>query len=245
MIGVSLPLSLAERLKPIKPFIAILVIAQHRSTVEHLASHLTQNNYDAYSSTDIDDALQRLRQQHIDIVLLDWADGGDRSLALCEQVRLVSDVVYLATVVPEQETSHYRIRALDAGADDCLMRPLNLSELDARLRAYCRRLGSVGQDTHQFADLLLNSRTREVYRGDYPIILTAKEFDLLKYLMRHPQQVMTRHQILEQVWGYDFSGDSNIIEVYIRYLRLKIEANNSKRLIHTVRYVGYVLREPS
>ena len=95
----------------------------------------------------------------------------------------------------------------------------------------------------QFEDLSLNRRTREVFRGKRAIELTAKEFDLLDYLLRHPRQVYTRDQILERVWGYDFGGDSNIIEVYVRYLRLKLEESKEKRLIHTVRSVGYVLRE--
>ena len=95
----------------------------------------------------------------------------------------------------------------------------------------------------QFEDLSLNRRTHEVHRGERLIELTAKEFDLLDYLLLHPRQVVTRDRILEQVWGYDFMGDSNIIEVYIRYLRLKLETNNEKRLIQTIRGVGYVLRE--
>ncbi|HEY9599853.1 MAG TPA: winged helix-turn-helix domain-containing protein, partial [Cyanophyceae cyanobacterium] len=100
-------------------------------------------------------------------------------------------------------------------------------------------------DILQFTDLSLNRRTREVYRGKRLIELTAKEFDLLEYLLAHPRQVLTRDQILERVWGYDFMGDSNIIEVYVRYLRLKLEANNESRLVHTVRSVGYVLRDSS
>ena len=91
--------------------------------------------------------------------------------------------------------------------------------------------------------MILNRRTREVFRGKHSIDLTAKEFDLLEYLLTHPRQVFTRDQILERVWGYDFMGDSNIIEVYIRYLRLKLEDRGEKRLIHTMRGVGYALRE--
>ncbi len=105
-----------------------------------------------------------------------------------------------------------------------------------------RRTQEESSDLVQFTDLSLNRSSREVYRGDRSIELTAKEFDLLEYLLSHPKQVLTRDQILEQVWGYDFMGDSNIIEVYIRYLRLKLEANDEKRLIQTVRSVGYVLR---
>jgi DNA-binding response OmpR family regulator len=136
-----------------------------------------------------------------------------------------------------------RVAGLDAGADDYLVKPFSIEELLARVRAHLRRTQEVDLDVLQFEDLSLNRRTREVFRGKRAIELTAKEFDLLDYLLSHPRQVYTRDQILERVWGYDFGGDSNIIEVYVRYLRLKLEENNEKRLIHTVRGVGYVLRE--
>jgi DNA-binding response OmpR family regulator len=136
-----------------------------------------------------------------------------------------------------------RVTGLDAGADDYLVKPFSIEELLARVRAHLRRTQEVDLDVLQFEDLSLNRRTREVFRGKRAIELTAKEFDLLDYLLSHPRQVYTRDQILERVWGYDFRGDSNIIEVYVRYLRLKLEENNEKRLIHTVRSVGYVLRE--
>ena len=111
------------------------------------------------------------------------------------------------------------------------------------MRAHLRRTQDGDEDVLQFEALKLNRKTREVHRGTRAIELTAKEFDLLKYLLRHPRQVFTRDQILENVWGYDFMGDSNIIEVYVRYLRLKLEENHEPRLIHTVRGVGYTLRE--
>lgn len=132
---------------------------------------------------------------------------------------------------------------LDAGADDYLVKPFSIEELLARVRAHLRRTQEADSNILQFADLSLNRRTREVYRGKRMIELTAKEFDLLEYLLAHPRQVITRERILEQVWGYEFMGESNIIEVYIRYLRLKLEANNEKRLLETVRSVGYVLRD--
>lgn len=113
----------------------------------------------------------------------------------------------------------------------------------ARIRAHLRRTQETEEEWLQFEDLKLNRTTREVFRGNRAIELTAKEFDLLEYLLSHPRQVFTRDLILEKVWGYDFMGDSNIIEVYVRYLRLKLEENNEKRLIHTVRGVGYALRE--
>jgi DNA-binding response OmpR family regulator len=136
-----------------------------------------------------------------------------------------------------------RVVGLDAGADDYLVKPFSIDELLARIRAHLRRTQETDTDLLQFEDLSLNRRTREVHRGQRSIDLTAKEFDLLQYLMSHPRQVFTRDQILENIWGYDFLGDSNIIEVYVRYLRLKLEQGNEKRLIHTARGVGYSLRE--
>ena len=136
-----------------------------------------------------------------------------------------------------------RVAGLDAGADDYVIKPFSIEELLARVRANLRRDQEEEVDLLQFGDLTLNRSTREVFRGERSIELTAKEFDLLDYLLSHPRQVLTRDQILERVWGYDFMGDSNIIEVYVRYLRLKLEDQDESRLIQTVRGVGYVLRE--
>jgi len=136
-----------------------------------------------------------------------------------------------------------RVAGLDAGADDYVVKPFSIEELLARVRAHLRRTQAPDLDLLEFDDLSLNCRTREVFRNGRSIELTAKEFDLLHHLMAHAKQVVTRDRILEAVWGYDFMGDSNIIEVYIRYLRLKLEGQHEKRLIQTVRGVGYVLRD--
>ena len=124
-----------------------------------------------------------------------------------------------------------------------LTKPFTREELLARVKAALRRTQPNDPDQLQFEDLILNGLTREVSRGSQLIELTAKEFDLLEFMLQNPRQVITRDRILEKVWGYDFMGESNIIEVYIRALRIKLEASNSKRLLHTVRGVGYVLRE--
>lgn len=151
--------------------------------------------------------------------------------------------MFLIILLTAKDDIGDRVAGLDAGADDYIVKPFNLEELLARVRANLRRNQQDDPDLLEFLDLTLNSNTRQVFRGDRLIELTAKEFDLLEYLMSHPKQVLTRDQILERVWGYDFMVDSNIIEVYVRYLRLKLEAEKEKRIIQTVRGVGYVLRD--
>jgi two-component system response regulator MprA len=142
-----------------------------------------------------------------------------------------------------KDTVQDRVQGLDAGADDYLVKPFNLEELLARMRALLRRTQTERNQVYQFADLTMNSVSRQVTRGKRLIPLTAKEYELLELFLRHPRQVLTREVIFDRVWGYDFGGESNVLEVYIRYLRQKLESENEPRLIHTVRSVGYVLRE--
>jgi DNA-binding response OmpR family regulator len=136
-----------------------------------------------------------------------------------------------------------RVKGLDSGADDYLVKPFAFEELLARVRALLRRVRPSEETILRFADVMLNVATREVTHGARKIELTTKEFDLLYYFIRNPRQVLTREQIYERIWGYDFEGESNILEVYVRYLRAKLEAQNEPRLIQTVRGVGYALRE--
>jgi two-component system response regulator MprA len=135
------------------------------------------------------------------------------------------------------------VQGLDAGADDYIVKPFNLDELTARIRALFRRTQVERNQVYQFADLTMDSDSRQVTRGKRLVPLTAKEYELLELFLRHPRQVLTREVIFDRVWGYDFGGESNVLEVYIRYLRQKLELENESRLIHTVRSVGYVLRE--
>jgi two-component system response regulator MprA len=136
-----------------------------------------------------------------------------------------------------------RVRGLDAGADDYLVKPFALNELLARVRALIRRSKTETPDVLEFNDLRLDTGTHQAFRGEHHIELTAKEYELLELFLRNPRQVLTRDLIYDRVWGYDFGGESNIIEVYVRYLRQKTEQFGDPRLIHTVRGVGYVLRE--
>jgi DNA-binding response OmpR family regulator len=188
------------------------------------------------------DGLTMARNIQPDLLILDWMLPGISGLDLCLRLRSTGIQVPIIMLTAKDEIPD-RVAGLNAGADDYVTKPFSIEELLARVKARLRRTQPEDPDGFEFEDLTLNRLTREVYRNTQLIELTAKEFDLLEYLLRHPRQVMTRDQILEKVWGYDFMGESNIIEVYIRALRLKLEISKPKRLLHTVRGVGYVLRE--
>ena len=220
----------------------ILVIEDEAKLAQFIELELKYEGYQVTVATDGLEGLATARECHPDLILLDWMLPGISGLEICRRLRLTGDKVPIILLTAKDEVSD-RVAGLDSGADDYIVKPFSIEELLARIRAHLRRTQEQETDLLQFADLRLNRSTREVYRDNRSIELTAKEFDLLEYLISHPRQVLTRDQILERVWGYDFMGDSNIIEVYIRYLRLKLEANNEKRLIQTVRGVGYVLRE--
>jgi DNA-binding response OmpR family regulator len=188
------------------------------------------------------DGLTLARTAEPDLLILDWMLPGISGLDICLRLRSTGVQVPIIMLTAKDEVPD-RVTGLNAGADDYVTKPFSMEELLARVKARLRRTQPNDPDQLQFEDLILNGLTREVYRGSQLIELTAKEFDLLEFMLRNPRQVITRDRILEKVWGYDFMGESNIIEVYIRALRIKLEATNSKRLLHTVRGVGYVLRE--
>ncbi len=220
----------------------ILLIEDEVKLARFVEIELTYEGYQVSVKNDGFEGLTAARELHPDIILLDWGLPGLTGVEICRRLRSTGDKVPIILLTAKEEISD-RVAGLDAGADDYVVKPFSIEELLARVRAHLRRTQEPNPDVLKFADLSLNRSTREVMRGDRSIELTAKEFDLLEYLLAHPRQVLTREQILEKVWGYDFMGDSNIIEVYIRYLRLKLETETAPRLIHTVRGVGYSLRE--
>ena len=220
----------------------ILVVEDETKLARFIELELEYEGYQVTVANDGFVGLAAARELDLDLILLDWMLPGISGPEICRRLRHTGSKVPIIFLTAKDEVSD-RVAGLDAGADDYLVKPFSIEELLARIRAHLRRQDSEPSELLEFADLRLNRSTREVYRGERPIEFTAKEFDLLEYLMSHPRQVLTRDQILERVWGYDFMGDSNIIEVYIRYLRLKLEAEQEKRLIQTVRGVGYVLRE--
>ncbi len=220
----------------------ILVVEDEAKLAQFMKLELEFEDYEVTIAPDGLTGLSTAREIEPDLILLDWMLPGISGLEICRRLRQTGSKIPIILLTAKDEVSD-RVAGLDAGADDYVIKPFSIEELLARIRAGLRRDRQENTDLLQFADLTLNRATREVYRAKRAIELTAKEFDLLEYLISHPRQVLTRDQILERVWGYDFMGDSNIIEVYIRYLRLKLEAQKEPRLIQTVRGVGYVLRD--
>ena len=188
------------------------------------------------------DGLSLARSIQPDLLILDWMLPALSGVDICLRLRATGIHIPVILLTAKDEVSDC-VLGLNSGADDYVTKPFSIEELLARIRARLRWINPEEPNRLEFEDVSLNRITHEVYRGQQRLALTAKEFDLLEFLLRHARQVMTRDQILEQVWGYDFMGESNIIEVYVRALRLKLEAFNSKRILHTVRGVGYVIRD--
>ncbi|EDX83709.1 response regulator receiver domain protein [Synechococcus sp. PCC 7335] len=221
--------------------VRILIVEDEEKLAKFVQLELGYEGYEVIVANDGLSGLMAARDSEPDLVLLDWMMPGLTGVEVCRRLRATGAMMPVILLTAKDGIED-RVAGLDAGADDYVVKPFSIEELLARVRAHLRRNQPEDPESFLFADLSLNRKTREVRRGDRLIELTAKEFDLLDYLISHPKQVLTRDRILEEVWGYDFMGDSNIIEVYIRYLRLKLEAENESRLIQTVRGVGYVMR---
>lgn len=219
----------------------ILIIEDDEAILTFLRRGLAYDGYQVDTAIDGQTGLLLARDNPPDLVVLDWMLPGLDGLEVCRRLRQGGPVPIL--MLTAKDTVNDRVQGLDAGADDYMVKPFNLEELLARIRALLRRTRPERPKVYQFEDLTLDTGTRQAIRTERVIDLTAKEYELLELFMRHPRQVLTREMIYDDVWGYDFGGESNIIEVYVRYLRQKLEASGERRLIHTVRGMGYVLRE--
>lgn len=219
----------------------VLVIESDENLANQLAFDLKEAGYDAIVAHDGTNGIQHSRDREPALVVIDRMLAGESGLSLCKNFRTTgmrSPVVVLMA----RDTVDDRVACLEAGADDYFLKPYRAEDFLNLVRLYLKPDIDTSEQL-RFGDLILDIATRRAILNGRAIDLTMKEFELLKYLMEHPREVLTREQILENVWGYDFMGESNVIEVYIRYLRLKIEDEGQKRLIQTVRGVGYVLRE--
>jgi two-component system response regulator MprA len=219
----------------------ILIADDDQKITEMLRRTLTYEGYSVLTAANGQEALDKAQAHRPDLVVLDWMMPIHNGPEVARRLRAADDVRIL--MLTARDTIDDRVEGLDSGADDYLVKPFAPAELLARVRSMLRRSLSDSPKTLRYADLTLDPTTREIRRGDRDINLSPKEFDLLAYLLAHPRQVLPRERILETVWGYDFGGEDNVLDVYVGYLRAKTEAGGEPRLIQTVRGVGYVLRE--
>ncbi|HEU0304728.1 MAG TPA: response regulator transcription factor [Gaiellaceae bacterium] len=222
----------------------LLVVDDDRAVRESLRRALTLEGYEVDLAEDGADGLAHVAGAQPDAIVLDVAMPGVDGLEMCRRLRQDGSRLPVLMLTARESVAE-RVSGLDAGADDYLVKPFALDELLARLRALLRRSDTAAPgDVLEFAGVSLDTGTRVVRRGDRELELTRTEFSLLELFLRNPRQVLTRSLIFERVWGYDFGPTSNSLEVYVGYLRRKTEAGGEPRIIHTVRGVGYALREP-
>ncbi len=221
----------------------VLVVDDDRRITNMLRRALRAEGYEVRTANDGSEGLARVRERQPDLVVLDLLMPGIDGLDVCRRLREEGDVPIL--ILTAKDETQDRVRGLDSGADDYLVKPFALEELLARVRALLRRRENREQRVLHFADLALDLGSRVATRADRSIELTTREFELLAYMMRHPREVLTQEQILERVWEGQYDTESNVLHVYVGYLRSKLETHGGPRLIQTVRGIGYVLREPS
>jgi two-component system, OmpR family, response regulator MprA len=219
----------------------ILVVEDDARVSSSVRRALLYEGYDVTLAADGRAALDQARETEPDLVLLDIMLPGIDGIEVCRRLRAAGDVPIL--MLTARDATADRVVGLDSGADDYLAKPFAYDELLARVRALLRRRLPVEEHALRYADLTLDPGTREVRRAGRAIQLTTLEFDLLRHLLKHPRQVLSRAQLLEAVWGYDSENVSNVVDVYVGYLRAKLEEAGEPRLIQTVRGAGYALRE--
>jgi len=219
----------------------VLVIDDDRKITDVLQRGLTYQGYHVEVAHSGADGLEMARRRAPDLVILDILMPGLDGLEVCRRLRADGDVPIL--LLTARDSIEDRVRGLETGADDYLVKPFAFAELLARVRALLRRRQADAPPTLRFADLELDIAGRQARRGGRPIALTTTEYELLALFLRHPRQVLGRDQLLARVWGMDAEVDTHVLEVYVGYLRQKLEGGNESRLIQTVRGAGYVLRE--
>jgi two-component system response regulator MprA len=220
----------------------ILVVDDEPAVRDAVQRALKLESYDVDTASDGSEALRSLAVSSPDLMILDLLMPKIDGLEVCRRLRAAGDPTPVLMLTARDSVAN-RVEGLDAGADDYLVKPFALDELLARVRALLRRSSPEGAQLLRFSDLSMDTVSREVKRGNRPMELTRTEFLLLELFLNNPRRVLTREIILDRVWGFDFGPESNSLEVYIGYLRKKMEADKEPRLIHTIRGVGYVLRE--
>lgn len=230
---------------PVPPLVRparVLVVDDDESVTNMLRRALSFEGYTVSTARDGEEALRRALEWAPDLVVLDVMLPGLDGVEVCRRMRAGDPRVAILMLTAKDAVAD-EIVGLDAGADDYLVKPFTLEVLSARIRVLLRRKEPIDIEVLRFADLALDTGTRTARRGQREIHLTTTEYDLLLQFMRHPRQVLEKEQLTEKVWGYDFGGNYNVLEVYVRHLRLKLEAAGEPRLLHTLRGAGYVLRE--
>jgi OmpR family response regulator NblR len=219
----------------------VLIVETDAALANHVSLDLQESGYETIVAHDAHMGLRQAIEKHPALIVVDRLLDGDSGLSFCHNLR-TSGTRIPVLLLMARDAVEDRVACIEAGADDYFLKPYRSEEFLKLVKLYLKP-DIPSTEQLKFGDLVLDLATRQALRNGRAIDLTMKEYELLKYLMEHPREVLTREQILENVWGYEFVGESNVIEVYIRYLRLKIEDEGEKRLIQTVRGVGYVLRE--
>ncbi len=220
----------------------ILIVDDDVKLLKMLQRTLAYEGFQVFTAANGEEALNQIDVCKPDLIILDWMMPKMDGLAVVQELRVEKNPAMIL-MLTARDAIENRVEGLQSGADDYLVKQFAPTELVARVHALLRRTDSKSaNEAIEFADVSLDPITREVQVGERIIDLTKTEFDLLDFFMRHPRQVLERAQILNNVWGYDFGGDDNVLEVYVGYLRKKMEANGHPRLIQTVRGIGYVLR---
>ncbi len=220
----------------------ILIIDDDKKISTMMRRGLTYEGFEVDVAHDGREGLLRILEQAPDLVILDVTMPGIDGLEVCRRIRKEDNIPIL--MVTARDSVSDRVKGLETGADDYLVKPFALEELLARVKALLRRTTKKEADSKlEFSDLTLDLGSRLAYRGSRAIELSTTEFNLLSFFMNHPQRVLTRDVLMQKVWGFEYQGESNVLEVYVGYLRQKLEKDGERRLIHTVRGAGYVMRE--